>query len=106
MNNMLSLEIFKIADKKIGEYKNIILGHEPIIEKDDSFLRGIFAVNVGTEIFKEFLNLDSATAEEFEETKDIALRVMRHKLNELKALSFKEPCKIVKVDFKKSGGEK
>ena len=101
---MLSLEHFKIAEKKVSEYKKLVIGHEPIIEKDDAFLRGIYAINAGTEIFKEFMCFDSVTPEEFEETKDLALRVMNHKINELKAYEFKKPCQIVKINFDKSGG--
>ena len=95
---MLSLEHFKIAEKKVSEYKKLVIGHEPIIEKDDAFLRGIYAINAGTEIFKEFMCFDSVTPE------DLALRVMNHKINELKAYEFKKPCQIVKINFDKSGG--
>lgn len=102
MGNMLSLTEIQEMKKKVHDCKNLILSMQPIKEKHDYYLAGVFAINAGLFLFDDFMKLDSKNAEEFEETKKYTIEFLEGQIAKIKKAEFIKPSNVAFVNFEKT----
>ncbi|MFA7658804.1 MAG: hypothetical protein WCY19_05165 [Candidatus Gastranaerophilaceae bacterium] len=95
--------IFGEIEQKINECKKLIVSVCPIKDKNDYYMAGSFGISAGLSLIDEFINLDSATPEEFEETKNLTIDFLRKEIVKIRLKKFVKPNNVTVADFSKRG---